>query len=87
MHTHLEADYAPLESGEIVAIEVGLNPSSALIRKGCRLRIDVQPYSPAGMPVARLRRELPRRRDEHRLHRPRPPELRAAADRAAAMTT
>ena len=29
-------------------VEVGLYPSSALIRKGSRLRIDVQPYSPAG---------------------------------------
>ncbi len=51
VHTHLEADCAPLTSGEIVAIEVGLNPSSALIRKGCRLRVDIQPYSPAGLPV------------------------------------
>ncbi|GAA1964280.1 CocE/NonD family hydrolase [Microbacterium deminutum] len=49
VHTHTEADHAPLESGEVVAIELGLNPSSALIRKGSRLRIDVQPYSPAGL--------------------------------------
>ena len=54
VHTHAEADYQPLEDGEIVAIEVGLYPSSALIRKGSRLRIDVQPYSPAGLPVPRL---------------------------------
>jgi putative CocE/NonD family hydrolase len=51
VHTHAEADYQPLEDGEIVAIEVGLYPSSALIRKGSRLRIDVQPYSPAGLPT------------------------------------
>ena len=51
VHTHVKADYAPLESDECVAIEVGLNPSSALIREGCRLRVDVQPYSPAGLPV------------------------------------
>jgi len=50
VHTHAEADHQPLEDGEIVAIEVGLYPSSAVIRKGCRLRIDVQPYSPAGLP-------------------------------------
>ena len=49
VHTHAKADHQPLGNGEIVAIEVGLNPSSALIRKGCRLRIDVQPYSPAGL--------------------------------------
>ena len=51
VHTHLEKDSAPLQSGEIVPIEIGLNPSTALIRKGCRLRVDVQPYAPAGVPV------------------------------------
>ncbi len=51
VHTHREADYAPLQKDEIVAIELGLNPSTAMIRKGCRLRVDVQPYSPAGLPV------------------------------------
>ena len=50
VHTHAEADHQPLEDGEIVPIEVGLYPSSALIRKGSRLRLDVQPYSPAGLP-------------------------------------
>ena len=51
VHTHAETDYASLEGGEIVAIELGLNPSSALIRKDSRLRVDIQPYSPAGLPV------------------------------------
>ena len=51
VHTHLERDCAPLRPGEVVAIEVGLNPSTALIRRGCRLRVDIQPYSPAGLPV------------------------------------
>lgn len=51
VHTHTEADHAPLRDNEVVFIEVGLNPSSAMIRKGCRLRVDVQPYSPAGLPV------------------------------------
>ena len=50
VHTHAEADHQPLEGGEVVAVEVGLNPSSALVRAGCRLRVDVQPYSPAGLP-------------------------------------
>jgi len=50
-HTHAEADHQPLVDGEVVEIEVGLNPSSAMIPHGCRLRIDVQPYSPAGVPV------------------------------------
>ena len=51
VHTHLEADYKPLASGEIVSIEVGLFPSTAKIRKGCRLRVDIQPYSPEGLPA------------------------------------
>ncbi len=49
--SHAAADHVPLARGEIVYIEVGLNPSSALIRRGCRLRVDIQPYSPAGLPV------------------------------------
>ena len=51
VHTHLEADSALLKDGEIVAVEFGLNPSSALVRKGHRLRVDIQPYAPAGLPV------------------------------------
>ncbi|MGY2737145.1 CocE/NonD family hydrolase [Sphingomonas sp. UYP23] len=51
VHTHLEADQALLKDGEVVALEIGLNPSTALIRKGCRLRVDIQPYPPAGLPV------------------------------------
>jgi predicted acyl esterase len=50
VHTHAEADYAALEKDQIVAIEVGLNPSSALVRKGYRLRLDIQPNAPAGVP-------------------------------------
>ena len=48
--SHAETDHRPLAAGEIVYVEVGLYPSSALIRKGSRLRVDVQPYSPAGIP-------------------------------------
>ena len=51
VHTHAEADYAPLNSGEVVGIELGLNPSTAMIPKGCRLRVDIQPYAPDGAPV------------------------------------
>ncbi len=51
VHTHTEADYRPLRPGEIVAVEVGLNPSTALIPAGCRLRIDIQPYSAPGVPA------------------------------------
>ena len=50
VHTHLESDYQPLTDGQVVEVEVGINPSSAAIRKGTRLRVDIQPYSPAGLP-------------------------------------
>jgi uncharacterized protein len=50
VHTHTAADEAPLEKDEIVAIEFGLNPSSALIKRGNRLRLDIQPSAPAGIP-------------------------------------
>ncbi len=50
VHTHSEADYRPLQAGEIVDVEIGLNPSSARIREGWRLRVDIQPFSPAGLP-------------------------------------
>ena len=49
VHTHTEADYAPLDANEIVAIEVGLMPSTALIKKGHRLRLDVQPFPGPGV--------------------------------------
>lgn len=51
VHTHAEADYAPLSAGEVVEIELGLNPSTAWIPKGSRLRVDVQPYAPDGAPT------------------------------------
>jgi uncharacterized protein len=51
VHTHLEADNAPLSGGEAVQIEVGLNPATAMIRKGHRLRVDIQPYAPDGEPT------------------------------------
>lgn len=51
VHTHLEKDCAPLQSEAIVPVEIGLNPSTAMIRKGYRLLVDIQPYAPAGVPV------------------------------------
>lgn len=47
-HTHLQADYAPLQNGEIVPVEVEIIPNTGLIRKGQRLRVDVQPYTGIG---------------------------------------
>jgi len=43
-HTHRKADYAPLVPGEEVEVEIELIPSTGLLRKGQRIRVDVQPY-------------------------------------------
>lgn len=43
-HTHRRDDYAPLESGVPVQVEIELNPNTGFIRKGHRLRVDIQPY-------------------------------------------
>ena len=43
-HTHLKEDYAPLRAGEVVPVEIEIIPNTALIRKGWRIRLDVQPY-------------------------------------------
>ena len=43
-HTHLQSDHAPLESGQIVAIEVEIIPNTAMIRKSHRVRLDIQPF-------------------------------------------
>lgn len=42
-HTHLASDYQPLKPGEIVEVQVELWPGTALIKKGWRIRLDVQP--------------------------------------------
>jgi len=47
-HTHLRGDYAPLHNGEIVPVEVEIIPNTGLIRRGHRLRIDIQPYTGVG---------------------------------------
>ena len=79
-----EADQAPLQQRcHIVAIEVGLNPSTALIRKGCRLRVDVQPYSPAGLPNRAYDESLPCVGATNTIHTgPDSSELHPAADRS-----
>ncbi len=43
-HTHRAADHAPLSPGEIVQVEIEIIPTTALIRKGWRIRLDVQPF-------------------------------------------
>ena len=47
-HTDAESDYAPLKKGEIVPVEIELWPDTAVIKKGYRLRLDVQPYDGCG---------------------------------------
>ncbi|WP_203218444.1 CocE/NonD family hydrolase [Streptomyces sp. So13.3] len=47
-HTHLQDDYAPLRDGEVVPVEIEIIPNTGLVRKGHRLRIDVQPYTGVG---------------------------------------
>jgi putative CocE/NonD family hydrolase len=43
-HTHRKADYAPLEEAQVVPVEIEIIPNTALIRKGYRLRVDIQPF-------------------------------------------
>ena len=43
-HTHRQADYAPLKAGEVVPVEIEIIPNTALIRKGYRIRVDIQPF-------------------------------------------
>lgn len=47
-HTHLRADYAPLRDGEIVPVEVEIIPNTGLVRKGHRIRVDIQPHTGVG---------------------------------------
>ncbi|GAA1964262.1 CocE/NonD family hydrolase [Microbacterium deminutum] len=43
-HTHRRADYSPLDAGELVPIEIELVPNTGYIRRGQRIRVDIQPY-------------------------------------------
>lgn len=43
-HTHRQADYAPLQGNEVVPVEIEIIPNTALIRKGWRIRVDIQPF-------------------------------------------
>lgn len=42
-HTHLEEDCQPLKPGEIVPVEVEIWPATAFVKKGNRIRLDIQP--------------------------------------------
>ena len=43
-HTHRLADHAPLKNDEVVPVEIEIIPNTALLRKGYRLRVDIQPF-------------------------------------------
>ncbi|MFH0768196.1 MAG: CocE/NonD family hydrolase, partial [Chloroflexota bacterium] len=48
-HTHLKEDYSPLSSNdEVVEVEVELWPTTALLKRGHRIRLDVQPTDGCG---------------------------------------
>ncbi len=47
-HTNLEADYAPLKNNEVVPVEVLLWPDTGVVKKGDRIRVDVQPRDGCG---------------------------------------
>jgi uncharacterized protein len=47
-HTHRRADYAPLTGGEIVPVEVEIAPTTGLVRRGHRIRVDVEPFTGTG---------------------------------------
>jgi predicted acyl esterase len=42
-HTHTEKDHAPLNSGEVVEVNVEIWPATARVRAGWRLRMDILP--------------------------------------------
>ncbi len=48
-HTHRKADYQRLKPEEIVEVEVELWPTAALIKKGWRIRLNVQPAQGEGL--------------------------------------
>jgi predicted acyl esterase len=52
-HTHRKEDYQPLSPGEIVEAQVELWPTTALIRRGHRIVLDVQPATGEGLSPVR----------------------------------
>jgi predicted acyl esterase len=48
IYTYTKADYQPLRSGEIVQTQIELWPDTAVVRKGQRIRLDVQPHGSCG---------------------------------------
>lgn len=54
-HTHAQADYAPLGgASDVQPVEVEIWPSTALIKAGSRIRLDVQPVDQCAGPAPHL---------------------------------
>ena len=81
-HTHLRADHAPLRDGEIVPVEVEIIPNTGLIRKGHRIRLDIQPYTGVGHGMRHAYDASYHDGAQTRSTRARSTQLRAAAGRA-----
>lgn len=48
-HTHSKADYSPLKGkDDIVRVEIEIEPTTALVRAGHRIRLDLQPVDGCG---------------------------------------
>jgi uncharacterized protein len=50
-HTHRKEDYQPLKPNEPVEAEVEIWPMTALVKKGYRIRLDIQPVCGDGLPT------------------------------------
>jgi putative CocE/NonD family hydrolase len=50
-HTHTKSDYQPLTPREVVEVEVEIWPTTAHIKKGHRIRLDVQPTDGYDHPI------------------------------------
>ena len=48
IYTYTKADYQPLKQGEVVQTQIELWPDTAVVKKGQRMRLDVQPTSGCG---------------------------------------
>jgi predicted acyl esterase len=48
-HSHLKEDHQPLKPGEPVEAEVEFWPTTAVVRKGWRIRLDIGPVSGRGI--------------------------------------
>ena len=48
IYTYTKADYKPMLKGEVIQAQVELWPSAVVVKKGQRIRLDVQPHGSCG---------------------------------------